>query len=140
MLRRTRNCNKCAQPVPKAVYRSSCRDKHNRPRCDSNLGPVTPQSGALATRLLRQEASKRDGGWIVRGVPTSGRTSDVAGMFSATSIRKTVIDSSVVMPIVTFSPGHHGDRRRHPIIIIIIMTFSPYPLCHPVVNVESNQI
>jgi len=63
-------------------------------------------------------------------------------MFSATSIRKTVIDSSVVMPIVTFSPGHHGDRRRHPIIIIIIiiMTFSPYPLCHPVVNVESNQI
>jgi len=26
-------------------------------------------------------------------------------MFSATSIRKTVIDSSVVMPIVTFSPA-----------------------------------
>ena len=24
-----------------AVYRSSCRDKHNRPQCDSNLGPLT---------------------------------------------------------------------------------------------------
>jgi len=28
-------------------------DKHNRPRCDSNLCPVTPQSDALTTRLLR---------------------------------------------------------------------------------------
>jgi len=36
-------------------------------------------------------------------VPTSGSTSDVGGMFSATSIKKTVIDSSVVMPIDTFS-------------------------------------
>ena len=35
------------------VYRSSCRDKHNRPRRDSNLGPLTPQSDALTTRLLR---------------------------------------------------------------------------------------
>ena len=32
--------------MPKAVYRSSCRDKDNRPRCDSNLSPVTPQSDA----------------------------------------------------------------------------------------------
>jgi len=40
-------------------------------------------------------------------------------MFSATSIRKTVIDSSVVIPIVTFSPGHHGDSD---------VTFSPESL------------
>jgi len=32
-LSRSRNCSKCAQPVPKAVYRSGCRDKHNCPRC-----------------------------------------------------------------------------------------------------------
>jgi len=37
-LSRPRHCRKGAQPVPKAVYRSSCRDKHNRPRRDSNLG------------------------------------------------------------------------------------------------------
>jgi len=39
--------------VPKTVYRSSCRDKHNCQRRDSNLGPLTPQSDALTTRLLR---------------------------------------------------------------------------------------
>jgi len=33
--------------VLKTVYRSSCRDKHNRPRRDSNLGPLTPQSDAV---------------------------------------------------------------------------------------------
>jgi len=38
------------QPVPKALYRSSCRDKHNRPRRDSNLGPLTSQSGAWCRR------------------------------------------------------------------------------------------
>ena len=42
----------CAQPVPKAAYRSGRRDKHNRSRCDSNPGPLTPQSDALTTRLL----------------------------------------------------------------------------------------
>ena len=37
----------------KTVYRSSCRDKHNCQRRDSNLGPLTPQSDALTTRPLR---------------------------------------------------------------------------------------
>jgi len=41
MLSRHKHCSKGAQPVPKAVYRSSCRDKHDRPRCDSNPGPLT---------------------------------------------------------------------------------------------------
>jgi len=27
-----RHCSKGAQPMPKVVYRSSCRDKHNRPQ------------------------------------------------------------------------------------------------------------
>jgi len=53
LLSRPRHYSKGAQPVPKAVYRSGCRDKHNRPQCDSNLGPLTPQSDALTTRLLR---------------------------------------------------------------------------------------
>jgi len=52
-LSRPKHCSKGAQPVPKAVHRSSCRVKHNRPWCDSNLSPPTPQSGALTTRLLR---------------------------------------------------------------------------------------
>jgi len=46
-LSRHRHCSKGVQPVPKAVYRSGCRDKHNCPRWDSNLGPLTPQSGML---------------------------------------------------------------------------------------------
>ena len=41
------HCSKGVQPVPKAVYRSGCHDKHNRLRWDSNLGPLTPQSGML---------------------------------------------------------------------------------------------
>ena len=47
---RPRHCSKGAQPVPKTAYRSSCRHKHNCPRCDSNLGPLTPQSDALTTQ------------------------------------------------------------------------------------------
>jgi len=42
-LSRPRHCSKGAQSVPKAVYRSDCRDKHDRPRWDSNLGPLAPQ-------------------------------------------------------------------------------------------------
>ena len=45
------NCSKGAQPVPKAVYRRAGCDKHNCPRCDSNLGPLTSQSDGLTTRL-----------------------------------------------------------------------------------------
>ena len=37
-LSRPRHCRKGAQPVPKAVHHSGCRDKHNWPR------PLTPQS------------------------------------------------------------------------------------------------
>ena len=46
-LSRHRHCSKGAQPVTKVVYRSSCRDKHNRPQCDSNSGLVIRQSDAL---------------------------------------------------------------------------------------------
>jgi len=49
-LSRPRHCSKGAQPVPKAAYRSSCHDKRNRPRCNSNLSPLTPQSDALTTQ------------------------------------------------------------------------------------------
>jgi len=46
-LSRPRHCSKGAQPVPKVSYPSDCRDKHDRPRWDSNLGPLAPQSGGL---------------------------------------------------------------------------------------------
>ena len=39
--------------MPTAVYRSSCHSKHSCPQCDFNLCPLTPQSDALTTRLLR---------------------------------------------------------------------------------------
>ena len=52
-LSRPKHCSKGAQPVLKTVYRSSCRDKHNCQRRDSNLDPLTPQSDTLTTRLLR---------------------------------------------------------------------------------------
>ena len=58
-LSRPRQCSKGAQPVSKAVYRSRCRDKHKRPQCDSNLGPLKPQSDALTTRLLRPVQTER---------------------------------------------------------------------------------
>jgi len=37
---------KVHNPCPR-LYRSDCRDKHDRPRWDSNLGPLAPQSGVL---------------------------------------------------------------------------------------------
>jgi len=52
-LSRPRHCSKGGQTVIKTVYRSSCRDKHNCQWRDSNLDPLTPQSDALTTRLLR---------------------------------------------------------------------------------------
>ena len=52
--------------MPKAAYRSSCRDKHNRPQCYSDLGPLRPQSDALTTRLLRPDV-RRGGGRMSGG-------------------------------------------------------------------------
>jgi len=52
-LGRPRHCSKGAQPMPKAVYRSGYHDQQNRPRCDSDLDPLTRQSKALTTRPLR---------------------------------------------------------------------------------------
>jgi len=43
-LNRPRHYSKDPQPMPKAAYCSSCRDKHNYWRCDSNLGSLRPQS------------------------------------------------------------------------------------------------
>ena len=40
-LSRPRHCSRGTQPLPKAAYRSSCRDKHDQLWCDSNQGPVT---------------------------------------------------------------------------------------------------
>ena len=56
-LSRPRYCSKGAQPVPKAVYGSGCRYKHNHLWCDSNLGPLTLQLDALTTQLLRPAMS-----------------------------------------------------------------------------------
>jgi len=52
-LSRPRHCRKGAQPMPKAVYRRGYRDKHNRFWCDSNPGPLAPQSDTLTTRPLQ---------------------------------------------------------------------------------------
>ena len=40
-------------------HHTPCRDKHNCQRRDSNLGPLTPQSDALTTRLLRPASKQR---------------------------------------------------------------------------------
>ena len=45
----------------KTVYRSSCRDKHNCQRRDSNLDPLTPQSDAPTTRPLRPAKRPEEG-------------------------------------------------------------------------------
>ena len=52
------------------------------------------------------------------------RTSDVGGMFSATNIKKTVIDSRVVMPIDTFPSDSAAVTSSVP----PIDTFSPESL------------
>jgi len=35
--------------MPKAVYRSGCRDEHNCPQCALKAGPLTSQSNVLTT-------------------------------------------------------------------------------------------
>jgi len=55
--------------VLKTVYRSSCRDKHNCERRDSNLGPLTPQSDALTTRLLRPANGCTSRAFGTAGIP-----------------------------------------------------------------------
>ena len=55
--------------MPKAAYRSGRRDKRSRPRCDSNLGPLAPQSGALTTRPLRLAGTVYD---MTQPVRTAG--------------------------------------------------------------------
>jgi len=59
--------------VLKTVYRSSCCDKDNCQRRDSNLGPLTPQSDALITPLLRPaiHTDRR-----INGVPYVGSPRD----------------------------------------------------------------
>jgi len=52
-LSRSRHCSKGVQPMPKAVYRSGRSDKYNRQWWDSKIGPFTPQSDSLSTRLVR---------------------------------------------------------------------------------------
>ena len=44
---------KVHSPCSRLYNRSSFRDKHNCPWCDSNLDPLTPQSDTLTTWLLR---------------------------------------------------------------------------------------
>ena len=44
---------KGAQPVPNAVYRNGCRDKHKYLWRDSNVGPFKSQSDVLTSRPLR---------------------------------------------------------------------------------------
>ena len=71
------------------------------------------------TRYSRGDLALASAGWRFcffyleladnhKTLPRSGKTSDVGGIFSATNIMNTVIDSSVVIPIVTFSPESDG--------------------------------
>ena len=46
-------------PCPR-LYIAATRDKHNHPRCDSNLGPLTVQSGAITTKPLRLKQQRND--------------------------------------------------------------------------------
>ena len=55
-LSRPRHCNEGAQPMPMAVYRSGCHEKHC-PWWDSNLGPLTPQADSLP--LSHRDLSSR---------------------------------------------------------------------------------
>jgi len=65
-LSRPRHWLQVCSPCPRMhVYRSGWRDKHNCPRCDSNLGPLTPQSNALTTRPLRPANDSINLHWLL---------------------------------------------------------------------------
>jgi len=52
-LSRPRLCRKGAQPVPKAVHRSGCRDKHNWPRPIASLPSMGKDNSPSLTFRLR---------------------------------------------------------------------------------------
>jgi len=65
-LSRPRHCSKSVQPMPKAVYRSGFYEKCYCPRWDSNLGPLTPQSGTLWTFVVVVCGSCCSCSWTVK--------------------------------------------------------------------------
>jgi len=93
-LSRPRHCSENAQPVPKAAYRSGCRDKHNRPRCGSNLGPLTPQSDALTTRPLRPDtwytSESINLRWSLEGAELSRQSRVISGHSTQLCLKQTI--------------------------------------------------
>jgi len=75
-LSQPRHCRKGAQPMPKAVHRSGCRDKHNWPR------PFTPQSimpslnhcdllRHVGVKNLPEVVTRQRRGWELNSQPVS---------------------------------------------------------------------
>jgi len=109
------HCSKGVQPVPKTAYHSGICDAHNRPRCDSDLVPVTPRSDELTTRPLRRCSKyRRDG----RGSIFLHPTQHMDGPNPCPSLKYRTPDSplstpvasssAIVSPSRTFSLFHSG--------------------------------
>ena len=87
-LSRPRHCRKGAQPVPKAVHRSGCRDKHNRPR------PLTPQSIMpslnhcdiqmhVGVNNLPKVVTRQRRGWQLTSQPSSCKSNAITTSYRA---------------------------------------------------------
>jgi len=81
-LSRPRHCRKGAQPVPKAVHRSGCRDKHKWPQ------PLTPQSimplpnhcdlqGRVGVNNLPKVVTRQRRGRELNSQPSSCKSNDL---------------------------------------------------------------
>jgi len=94
--------------VLKTVYRSSCRDKHNCQRRDSNLDPLTPQSDALTTRPLRPavEVSRLNAGWLFVGALAVRRV----GRYEVVTLSNTAVPDVIVHAAADTKPTSTDNR------------------------------
>ena len=93
----------------KTVYRTSCRDKHNCQRRDSNLDPLTPQSDALTTRLLRPVWGC--GRW--RAAPAKAQAEQRTERWFISTLFRLNYLSEQHVGSVTIGKDHHTSRHRY---------------------------
>ena len=90
--------------MPKAVYRSSCRDKHSHQQRDSNLGPLTPHS-AITHRIQRIATT-----WILQQLAASPTRICALSKWRLDQLRRVCTTSFLHMSHVAVCVSVHATR------------------------------
>lgn len=97
------------------LMRSSIRDPRNR--IEHEHGLRLPASASAFE--CRGDAAK---GFLDRGASSAFiiTSSDLAGFISQLKIQKNLVNSSLAIPSISFTPcGELADRRRHTVVVLL---------------------